>query len=314
MRTRLLASTLLACAIPFGAVSLLALAPSAALAQDYTSGNLSGRVETDAGAPVGSATVTVRSSQGAVRTAVTDAQGRFLITALAAGAYRADITASDLPALTNQAVSVSPGGSSFTFTLAGSTGAVSELVVTGSSRKTQDFSRTDTGLAVDVQKLAERIPVGRSIANVALLTPGVSQADPSINTGARRTQSTVVIGGTSAAESVYYINGLNVTDLRNLLGYSDLPFDAISSIEIKTGGYQAEFGRATGGVVNIVTRSGTNEWHGGVSVAYAPEALRSHAPQAASPGGIAVAGANTYNQVTRLDTVDASVFLSGPIL
>ncbi|MCR5878711.1 TonB-dependent siderophore receptor [Phenylobacterium sp. J367] len=123
-----------------------------------------------------------------------------------------------------------------------------------------------------------------------------------------------MVGGTSAAESVYYINGLNVTDLRNLLGYADLPFDAIQSIDIKTGGYQAEFGRATGGVVNMVTRSGSNEWHGGVTLTYSPDSLRNKMHDAHSPGGSAVSGALVYNQLAKLDTREASIYASGPIL
>lgn len=309
MRGRLLASTLYAGAAAL-ALTVPAMLPAVASAQDYTSGNLSGRVETAGGAPVAGATVTVRSGQGVSRQATTDANGRYQINALPVGGYVADVSGA-AGALSNQRVSVQPGGSSFTFTL--SDGTVAELVVTG-ARENRDFARTDTGQVFDVAELSTQVPVVRSIANVALLTPGVSRPDATIDASSRRGQSTLVIGGTSAAESVYYINGLNVTDLRNLLGYADLPFDAIQSMDIKTGGYQAEFGRATGGVVNIVTKSGSNEWHGGVTATYAPSSLRSEVPDAHSPGGSAVQGALVYNHVSKLETFDTSVYLSGPIL
>lgn len=310
IRGRLLASTLLASAAALGATAIVAV-PSLAVAQDYTSGNLTGRVEKEDGSPIAGATVTVRSGQGAVRTATTDASGRYQINALPVGAYTADVAAGDFNSISDQRISVASGGSAFIFTL--TQGTVSELVVTG-TRQSRDFSRTDTGLAVNVEELSERIPVGRSIANVALLTPGVSRPDATINSSSRRNQSTLVVSGTSAAESVYYINGLNVTDLRNLLGYADLPFDAISTIDVKTGGYQAEFGRATGGVVNMVTKSGSNEWHGGVTLTYAPESLRTHSPQAFAAGGSAISGATTYNRMASLETIDTSIYLSGPIL
>lgn len=310
MRGRLLATSLFAGAAALG-LAVPVLAPGVALAQDYTSGNLAGRVETADGAPVAGAQVTVRSSQGAVRQATTDAAGRYQINALPVGVYTAEVTAPGHTSLANQRVSVAPGGSSFTFTLSG--GTVEELVVTG-ARRTQDFARTDVGQVIDVQEVASQIPVGRSIANVALLTPGVSRPDATIAASSRRNQSTLVVGGTSAAESVYYINGLNVTDLRNLLGYADLPFDAIQSIDVKTGGYQAEFGRATGGVVNIVTRSGSNEWHGGATVTYSPKTWRAKSPNAFSAGGVGVSGANVYNDAASLETLDTSVYLSGPIL
>ncbi|MGA0607755.1 TonB-dependent receptor [Phenylobacterium sp. VNQ135] len=309
IRGRLLASTLYAGAAALGLVATAAL-PGVAVAQDYTSGNLSGRVETAEGAPVAGATVTVRSGQGVSRQATTDANGRYQINALPVGPYSAEISGA-AGSLADQRVSVQPGGSSFNFTLGG--GTVDELVVTG-ARATRDFARTDTGQVFDVPQLAVQVPVNRSIANVALLTPGVSRPDATIDASSRRNQSTLVVGGTSAAESVYYINGLNVTDLRNLLGYADLPFDAIQSIDVKTGGYQAEFGRATGGVVNIVTKSGSNEWHGGITATWSPSSLRNEVPVAHTAGGSGVSGALVYNDLYKLDQIDTSVYLSGPIL
>jgi outer membrane receptor protein involved in Fe transport len=291
---------------------LVALTPSVALAQDYTSGNLNGRVETEAGEPVSGATVTLRSGQGQVRTATTGADGSFRITALPAGAYSADVAAPGLNALTNQRVTVAPGGSSFTFTL--STGSVSEVVVTAATRATADFNRTDTGLTVDVQELASRVPVGRSISAVTLLTPGVGVVDPSINAGVRRNQNVVAVSGTSGAESVYYINGLNVTDQRNLLGYADLPFEAIQTIDVKTGGYQAEFGRATGGVINIVSRSGSNEFHFGASAFWTPNFLREDRGLAYGPGGTNSVGQQIYNQLSKSDQNEQTIWASGPIL
>lgn len=310
MRGRLLASTLLASAAALGAISVVSV-PTLAVAQDYTSGNLTGRVVKEDGSPISGATVTVRSGQGVVRAATTDASGRYQVNALPAGAYTADVTAGEFNSISDQKISVAAGGSSFIFTL--TQGTVSEFVVTG-TRQARDFARTDTGLTVDVQEMAERVPLARNIASVALLTPGVSRPDATINSSSRRNQSTLVVSGTSAAESVYYINGFNVTDLRNLLGYADLPFDAISTIDVKTGGYQAEFGRATGGVVNIVTKSGSNDWHGGATLTYSPESLRTHSPQAFSTGGSGVSGATIYNNTASLETLDTSVYVSGPIL
>lgn len=66
-------------------------------------------------------------------------------------------------------------------------------------------------------------------------------------------------GGASVGENAYYINGMNVTNFRNGLGGSTVPFQFYDQFQIKTRGYSAEFGRSTGGVVNAVTRRGTNE-------------------------------------------------------
>lgn len=59
--------------------------------------------------------------------------------------------------------------------------------------------------------------------------------------------------------------------MRNLLGYADLSFDAVAAIDVKTRGYQAEFGRVTGRVVNMVAKSASNEWHGEATLTYAQD-------------------------------------------
>ena len=82
----------------------LLLSPTAVCAQDYTAGDLTGRVETDAHAPVAGATVTVRSAQGQTRSARTERDGSYRISALAAGAYQADVAAPGLLPLNGQAI------------------------------------------------------------------------------------------------------------------------------------------------------------------------------------------------------------------
>ena len=70
-------------------------------------------------------------------------------------------------------------------------------------------------------------------------------------------------GGGGASENAYYINGFPVTNPLTQLGASELPFGAIAQAQVLTGGFGAEFGRSVGGVVNITTKSGTNNWEAG---------------------------------------------------
>ncbi|MBX3479636.1 MAG: TonB-dependent receptor [Caulobacter sp.] len=308
-RKSLLATTMLAavCAVP---LTIVALPGAVAQAQDYTSGILTGSVVGEDGQPVAGAAVTLHSSQGVTRSTTTAADGSFRIPALAVGAYTIHIEASGLNAI-DQTVSVSPSGSAYVFTAR--SGSVDELVVTG--RRVSDFSRQDTGLSVDVQDVAARVPIGRSITSVTLLTPGASPTDASINAnGVRRQQSTVSLSGTSAAESAYYFNGLNVTDQRTLLGYTDLPFDFIQTIETKTGGYSAEYGRATGGVVNMVSRSGTNEFHFGISTYVSPDSLRGETGKAYAPGGNNISGYEVFNKFSGSESKETTIWAGGPII
>lgn len=217
IRQRLLHSTMIGGAAlmaltAFPVVALLA--PTTASAQDYTSGVLSGSVTDESGAPVAGAAVTVTSAQGTVRTTTTGVDGGFRMPALPVGGYEVTIEGSGFDSLTQRA-SVSPGGASYAFTLAlaGSSSATSlDDVVVTAARRVQAFNATDTGLSIDVQDFSDRVPTGRSINAVTLFAPGASLPDASIGAGSRRNQSLVSLSGTSAAESVYYINGMNVTD------------------------------------------------------------------------------------------------------
>ncbi len=316
VRARLLATSLFAGVASIGApVALTAIAmavPGLASAQDYTSGVLVGTVTNDTGAAVAGASVTITSAQGQTRTATTNAGGVFQVPALTFGPYTVAITAPNYADLSNK-ISVTPQGANYSFTLRGAAETVSEIVITG-TRKVADFSRTDTGLVVDVQELSSRVPLGRNITSVVLLTPGANIPDASINAGAQRNQTLASTSGTSAAENAYYINGLNVTDQRTFLGFADLPFDAIQTIDIKTGGYQAEFGRATGSVINTVTKSGTNEYHFGASAFYTPNSLREQVPNAYGPSSSGNAGTRIYNDMSRATTSDYDVYISGPII
>ena len=320
IRERLLAGTMIGGVALAGAVALpvtgVLFAPTSSHAQDYTSGVLTGTVTDEAGAPVSGATVNAVSGQGSVRSATTDANGAFRMPALPVGSYQISISHSSYGSISQRA-SVTSGSSSYVFVLgsASSSGAsdLSDVVVTA-ARRVQDFNATDTGLRVDVQDLASKVPVGRSINAVTLLSPGASLPDATIGASSRRNQGLASFAGTSAAESSYYVNGLNLTDQRTFLGYGEVPFDFIQSIDVKTGGYQAEYGRATGGIVNIVTRSGTNEFTGGLSVYYTPDKLRASRGTSYQQGGNNVAGLEVYNQYSYSESVDYSAFLGGPII
>ncbi|HVY84411.1 MAG TPA: TonB-dependent receptor [Caulobacterales bacterium] len=316
-KDRFLATTLLAGVASVGVPALVAgtalLAPTAASADAYTSVDFSGRVVDASGAPVNGATVTLVSNQGTTRTATTGANGEFRLNAVPVGAYTVSVQANGFSPSENNAVSLAAGSSAYSFTLAP---VGSEEVVVTAARVMRDFSRTDTGTVFNVQDLAKEIPLGRSINSAVLLTPSAGLADPSIAAnGVRRNQTAVSLSGTSAAESVYYINGLNVTDQRTFLGYADLPFEFIQSIETKTGGYQAEFGRGTGAVVNIVTRSGSNDFHWGASAYWTPDSLRGdHSQVAYAPGGSNSVGQVIYNRYSSADSNEQTIWASGAII
>jgi hypothetical protein len=286
-----------------GAGSAVFIAATPAAAQDYTSGALSGSVSTETGAPVSGATVVVRSvEQGSVRTATTDSSGGFTMTNLPAGYYDVTVTAGGNRSFRATAVRLVAGQtSSIPITLASAAG---NIVVTG--RRIQAFTGPTTGLNVDVQQVKQIVPVGRNLTSVILLAPSTSRGDTAFGNLAS-------IGGASVAENAYYVNGLNITNFDNYLGSAEVPFDFYKSVEVKAGGYPAEFGRATGGIVNAITKAGTNDWTAAASVTWAPEFLRSDNKDLLNCADVGDCTPATNRHYDYDKTLTTSLELGGPI-
>ena len=122
----------------------------------------------------------------------------------------------------------------------------------------------------------------------------------------------VSFGGASVAENVYYINGMNVTNFRNGLGGSATPFEFYDQFQLKTGGFGAEFGRSTGGVLNAVTRRGTNEWRIRTGYITEPEPLRGHSPDVADP--TTEGEFDSVFSLDKKDSAEAFISVGGPLI
>jgi len=267
-------------------------------AEDVTSGSLSGNVLDQSGNAVSGASVVVKSaSTGVTRSTSSNSDGSLRIPVLAVGTYSVDISANGFNNLSDT-VKVSLGGaSSYNFVLSSKAANVEDVVVVGSVVQSYDFDRTTTGINIDVDELLGRTPVSRDITSLVLLAPGTTEGDSAFGNLAS-------VSGSSVAENVYLVNGLNVTNFRNFTGSSSVPFEFYQQVDVKTGGYQAEFGKAIGGVVNAVTRSGTNDFTASVSVYDTPDSLRSQSP-------------NTYaadNARRQSDQREINVSVGGPII
>ena len=83
----------------------------------------------------------------------------------------------------------------------------------------------------------------------------------------------ISIDGSSASENRFILDGVETTDLVNGLSGKRLLPEFVDEIQLKTSGYTAEYGGSTGGVINVVTRSGTNEWHGDARLSFQGDAL-----------------------------------------
>src|SRR5882672_9024940 len=245
-------------------VLVLLLATAAIAAAQGTTGTISGRIVDPQGLAVPGVTVTVTGAQGA-KTGVTDGSGRFTVPFLIPGTYsmKAElqgfktIEQKDIVVRLEQTVDLP-----ITMTVGGLTETVE---VTGQS-PVIDTQTTTVGANLDSAMLS-RLPVGRSLAETLYVAPGVSS-------GGGTGTSNPSIGGGSGLENQYVVDGVNISSpgFGSLGSYSrvaslgslgnGVTYDFIKEVQIKTAGYEAEFGQSTGGVVNVVTKSGSNALHG----------------------------------------------------
>lgn len=274
-----------------------------AVAQDYTNVTATGKVQGTDGKGIGGATVTVSSNgQGFTRTVTTDDSGTFRVAQLPQGSYTFTVAADGFDSFTDNAVTLSQGGAANQFTLApAGASAGGDIVVTAGRIATPDFERTTTGSVINVGELSTRVPVARTLRDVILLAPGTTQGGAAENSAF---SNSVQINGSSFTENAYYVNGLNITEVRSGFAPVTVPFDFYQTVDIKTGGFQAEFGRATGGVINAITKSGSNDFHGSLLFNWEPNQLREKSP-------------NTFqadNDFAKSDRLEAIAQLSGPII
>ncbi|NQE60938.1 TonB-dependent receptor [Caulobacter sp. RHG1] len=308
-RSRLLTSTLLAgiatVAAPMAALTVATFAPAVASAQDYQNGTLVGTVNDTSGAPIAGATVVVKSlAQGFERNLTTNSSGEFRAALIPSGGYSVSINKGGFVAANDGNVRVRAGSASnYSFTLAGEGEAVSEIVITGTANPQLDFANTTTGLVVDVETLAKQVPIARNVTALTLLAPSAIPGD-SAAAFTQQGQSQAAIGGSSLGENVFYVNGLNITNFVNGIGGATVPFEFYKSVEVKTGGFPAEFGRGTGAMINAVTKSGSNDFTFALHGNYEPNSLREQAPNALT----------TRNSMSKRTDKSLIVEAGGPII
>lgn len=256
--------------------SAFVVASVPASAQDYTNIAASGRVTAQDGSSIAGAQVQITSSdRGVSRTVTTDDTGAYTIPQLTPGNYDFTVTAKGFAPYTERGIALTRDvGGANSFRLAPESSA-SEIVVTGSRQRVADFQDTTVGSTINLASLSDHVPVGRTLRDVMLLTPGTVQGSSPSNSGFA---NQVSISGAAFTENAFYINGLNVTDFVSGGQPTEVPFDFYQTVEVKTGGAPAEFGRATGGYVVATTKSGSNQYHASVTGIWEPEALRSTSP------------------------------------
>ena len=251
------------------AVTLLSFALGAGYAQTVF-GTILGTVTDQQNAVVGGAVVTARNPEmGTVRTARTDASGGYRVSSVPAGAYEVTVAAPGFKTEVHGGIVVTVGGdTSANFSLA--LGAVNETVEVTAETSQVDATSSTLGGFVNSSTIRELPLNGRDWLQLALLQPGVAfntgQSQSDANRAQRGNGIAISISGGRSTDNAFRIDGLIVNDYANSGPGSSLRVnmgvDAIREFSVLTNNYSAEYGRGSGGIVNAVTKSGTNSLHG----------------------------------------------------
>ncbi|MDB4958313.1 MAG: TonB-dependent receptor plug [Myxococcales bacterium] len=271
---------------------------STAHAQSTTTGAIQGVVTDKAtGEPLAGVTVVVTSpGLSQTQTQITDEKGTYKITDLPPGDflvtfYYADIT------VEQSGVHVGVNKVTPIFQKINQAAAGGEIVHVKAEAPTIDPTSTTQGITID-KNYIKNIPVPGRTFEAALGAAAGSQND---GTG-------VSFSGSSSLENQYYVDGVNTTGLTFGTVGSPIINDFIEEIEVITGGYNAEYGRATGGIVNVVTKSGSNEFKGSIFGYYQPGFLTAAAKTTPRNGTSIDFTANTAYDA------DFGFELGGPII
>ncbi len=240
-------------------VVVIALLMVTSVHAQTTTGRLIGTVVDDTGAALPGVTVTIASPVliGGAQTKITDGAGDFAFIGVAPGNYTVKVDLSGFVSQERSEVKVPLGGAASVIiempmgTFGGEIEVMAETPVV-------DPTQVNTGIVLDENYL-QNSAIGsgnRGYQSVLSQAPGVSGG------------SNPRVFGSSQRENAYYVDGVNTTDPVTATFGTNFNFDAIQEIQFQTGGFEAEYGMATGGIVNLVTKSGGNQFSGTLDIRY----------------------------------------------
>src|SRR5689334_17653373 len=246
-------SALLAC---------FALFAGSAFAQTSTTGSIEGSVTDSTGASVPGVAVKATSPNLiSPRTVTTDDGGRFKILNLPPGRYAVAVEATKgFAKFEKSDVEVNLSRNSSIEIQLQPAGAQASVTITDTAGAAVDVSNNTAGSNVSSDQFSN-FPTQRTVQGLYTIAPTVTRSGLRDATGRDRDPS---VAGASGPENNYILDGVNTTDPAFGGSGANLPFEFVQEVEIKTGAYGPEYGKSTGGIFNVITKSGGNEFHGDV--------------------------------------------------
>ena len=193
---------------------------------------------------------------------LTDTSGVYRLLALPSGIYRITFTLQGFNSVVRDGIVLSLG-QTLTVDISMEVGAIEEAVTVIGEAPLIDVKSAAKGMTMNKETF-ESLPKGRNFDTLVSVIPGVRN---------EKYLGGISVDGASGSENSYYIDGMNTNDMFSGLNNQGAAFEFVEEVQIKASGYQAEFGGAMGGVINVITRSGGNEYHGALIGYYSGSAL-----------------------------------------
>jgi len=286
-------SALLAC---------FALFAGSVFAQTSTTGSIEGTVTDSTGAAVPGVTVTATRQGGRSTTATTNEEGFFRILNIEPGSFTVTVESTKGFAKFEQPnVTVNLSRTSTIEVQLRPQGAAETVTVTAGAGAGIDVTQNTTGTNVSTEQFSN-FPTQRTVQSLFTIAPTVTRSGLRDTSGRERDPS---VAGSSGPENNYILDGVTVTDPAFGGSGGNLPFEFVQELEIKTGAYGADIGRSTGGVFNVITKSGTNEFHGDAFGYFVTKGLVREVKDSAIP--FTGSAPNGYSEL------DAGFDIGGPI-
>jgi hypothetical protein len=246
----------------FALLFLVALVAMPVAAQEQRA-SIEGVVKDASGAVLPGVTVEAKNlSVGSVVTATTDERGTYRFPALAPGNYEITAALQGFNTAKSQPVRLALGQLK-TIDMALTVGGVTENVVVTADTPLVDVKQSARATSIRNEQI-DLLPKGRDFTSIVTQAAGANNESKS---------GGVMIDGASASENRYIVDGAETTNLQNGTSGKTVLADFVEEVQVKSSGYTAEFGGATGGVISVITRSGTNTWRGNVLFNFQGSAL-----------------------------------------